>query len=648
MKSTEIHTRRKKIERKKKSNKNFSIYKAVVGLRFPYPTDFSTKVQTIMESPLATTLGTRMSAYLITSNDFKKQRQKINKQIKNLRHELNLINHDSKKYKVVKFTKDQYQSNKNYGLIYLLLAERDFLYGLEMKNILEIDDIKLKLKLNLNLKLHKNYKKLLITKFKRSLIHAKELLDLTNEESINDIKVELFVYTALIIGQLSIVKKNWEKTLHAFSIAKCGLDYLYNTHNNNNNNNNGEDENNDDDEEEADSFNKTLFNELIETLVDPSLNLAISQLDIHSTTDLKSIARKHCHDNEVPYLTPVLNLIDSKYTTTADNIANEDNFEISKQVNWRDHSAYIYNDEVALKISYLNNNIHWDKSNDINQFDSIITQWNEILSLHKSDTERNQDDDDLEQVQNRAILLTYINYNLLFTTLKRDLLLIGQLAKIDDNKDIIRLFNGILVIVQNLKDLPGVYNDEDLYDSLDNLEKFFIAQKNQVIAESYQFNSQFAELLKIYQFINQEISNATTTKQGSSSFYKTDFPFNISTNEQIAIFKNDITKKILQNQISAQFEQSKVISSSPYTIENLNKYPKGLTTIINLNKIEPMMCKPVLFDVAFNYISYDSTKQITTNTATTTPVETSSPDVDEAIDNENSKKRGFFGIFGRR
>ena len=202
-----------------------------------------------MESPLATTLGTRMSAYLITSNDFKKQRQKINKQIKNLRHELNLINHDSKKYKVVKFTKDQYQSNKNYGLIYLLLAERDFLYGLEMKNILEIDDIKLKLKLNLNLKLHKNYKKLLITKFKRSLIHAKELLDLTNEESINDIKVELFVYTALIIGQLSIVKKNWEKTLHAFSIAKCGLDYLYNTHNNNNNNNNGEDENNDDDEQ---------------------------------------------------------------------------------------------------------------------------------------------------------------------------------------------------------------------------------------------------------------------------------------------------------------------------------------------------------------------------------------------------------------
>ena len=70
MKSTEIHTEKKKLKGKKNSTKIFYL-QTVVGLRFPYPTDFSTKVQTIMESPLATTLGTRMSAYLITSNDFK-------------------------------------------------------------------------------------------------------------------------------------------------------------------------------------------------------------------------------------------------------------------------------------------------------------------------------------------------------------------------------------------------------------------------------------------------------------------------------------------------------------------------------------------------------------------------------------------------
>ena len=37
---------------------------------------------------------------------------KINKQIKNLRHELNLINHDSKNIKLSNSLKDQYQLNK--------------------------------------------------------------------------------------------------------------------------------------------------------------------------------------------------------------------------------------------------------------------------------------------------------------------------------------------------------------------------------------------------------------------------------------------------------------------------------------------------------------------------------------------------------
>ena len=205
-----------------------------------------------------------------------------------------------------------------------------------------------------------------------------------------------------------------------------------------------------------------------ETLVDPSLKLAINQLDLHSTTDLKSISRKYCHDDEITYLKPALSLIDEKYTTDISS-----SVEVSKEINWRNHEALIYNDEVSFKISNLNNNLHWDQTNDINKFDSIITEWLEVLNLHKVDTEKNQDDDDLEQVQNRAILLTYINYNLLFTKLKRDVLLIGQLASIDDNKDAIRLYNGVIAVVQELKDLPGVYNDDDLYYSLSNLEKYF-------------------------------------------------------------------------------------------------------------------------------------------------------------------------------
>ncbi|KAL6453177.1 SRP68 Signal recognition particle subunit SRP68 [Candida maltosa Xu316] len=542
-----------------------------------------------MDSPLGTTLGARMSAYLVTSNDFKKQRKRINKQLKNLRHELGLIIHNTKKYEAIKLTPDQYNENN-----------KDILYGLDIKNLMEIDE-----------KSKKNYKNLMITKLKRSAFHATNLLELTKDESNKRTRIELFVYTALIVGQLSIAKKQWSKVLNSFSIAKCCLDSLYN-------------EEHDDDD---DSFDKTLFNELTETLVDPSLNLAINQLDLHSTTDLKSVARKYCHDNEVPSLQPALSLVDAKYTTD-----HSSTVEISKEINWRNHSATIYNDEISFKISNLNNNLKWDKTNDINNFDSIITEWLEVLNLHKVDTEKNQDDDDLDQVQNRAILLTYINYNLLFTKLKRDLLLIGQLANVKDNKDIIRLYNGIITIVQELKDLPGVYNDEDLYFSLSNLEKFFTFKKYQIIAESYQVKALFGESLKIYQYIDEEISIA-------DEFYKTDFPFEVSTNVQIALFKQEIKKKILQNQISSQFEKSK--GTSNYTIENLNKYPSGLS-IVNLNKLEPVMCKPVLFDVAFNYISYDLGKSEQTK-----PTIKQEKVTEEESDDGSSKKRGLFGFFGR-
>ena len=239
-----------------------------------------------MDSPLSTTLGARMSAYLVTSNDFKKQRKRVNRQLKNLRHELGLINSNTKKYEFSKLSPEQYNSNKKSGLVYLLLAERDILYGLEIKNLMEIDE-----------KLKTNYKNLMITKFKRSLNHAVDLLDLTKDETNSNIRIELFIYTALIVGQLSIIQKKWSKVLNSFSIAKCCLDYLYDQ---------DQTINEGDEENQEESFSKTLYAELNETLVDPSLKLAINQLDLHSTTDLKSISRKYCHDDEITYLKSVV------------------------------------------------------------------------------------------------------------------------------------------------------------------------------------------------------------------------------------------------------------------------------------------------------------------------------------------------------
>lgn len=97
------------------------------------------------------------------------------------------------------------------------------------------------------------------------------------------------------------------------------------------------------------------------------------------------------------------------------------------------------------------------------------------------------------------------------------------------------------------------------------MEKYYESQKNVVIAESYQFNSRFAESLKIYNYVNQQL-------QVSHDYYKVEFPFDVSTNTEVALFKVHLEKKVLQAQVSAQFEQGKRAACSKYTFEDMKSF----------------------------------------------------------------------------
>lgn len=242
-----------------------------------------------MESVLNTTLGARLSAYLVTADDFKRHRTRVNKRILKLRRDFNLVTKDTKNYsakeQTSKITPQQYDENKDYGLIELLLAERDMLYAHEIKA-----------KLDINSEKSSSYTTLLKTKMKRALFHVDNLIKLTAGETNDKIKIEVYIYAALVAGQLSITRKQWLNALNAFSIAKCSLDYL-----------NSQDS-------DRESFSKTLCNELLENTIDPSLNLAASQLDDVPSTDLKTLSRKYCHENSFPEISPVLNLIDPLFT----------------------------------------------------------------------------------------------------------------------------------------------------------------------------------------------------------------------------------------------------------------------------------------------------------------------------------------------
>lgn len=567
-----------------------------------------------IQTPLATTYGARLSAYLTTYEDLKKHRKRLNKALVKLRHNLDIVTKDTRKYSEKEQTKRlsaaDYAQNKLNGLLLLLLAERDSLYAAEIKSLLEISGSRLT-----------QYKKLMITRLKRSLQTNKKLLRITENEADQSVRTELYIYTALSQGLYLVNKKRWAEALQAFSVARCGLELIIHQS---------------EEDSEGENFKKTLLEELLDTLVDPSLSLAVSQIEQHqSTSDLITIARKHCHDKHLPYLEPAVELIRSQDPLLVQEPMDED---LSRTVTWREHEAHVYNDEIATKIVRLNR-IDWQLFEEANDYDSLLQKWTALVDLHEADLLKNRDEDDLEKTQDGAIVLTYLKYHVHFTKLKRDLLLIHQLEskvfassakKLQTHRDVIRLYDSIISTVELLKDLPGVYNDEDMYDSLENMQKFFTAKRSVVVAESYALVNMFPEALKVY-------SHLADTFEVTPDFYKTDsFPYDVTSIEQVKELSNTIQSSLSRAHVMAQFHREQS-GASDYVMDNVYKFPiadkvNKITDAGEKGALRPMLSKAVLFDIAFNYISYSTRGDSSTK---------------EAKASGDKKKSGFFGIFGR-
>lgn len=563
-----------------------------------------------MESPLSLTIGARMSAFLSTTEDYNKHRKNLNRSLLKIRHGLNIITRDTKNYKskLSTITPEDYEKDSTFGLLVLLTAERDYLYYLEIKSMLEISNDNVS-----------SYKNLMISKLKKCCSNTKKLLEITANETDDFKLIEINLYDTLNEGTLAIQKRKWEKALNLFSISRCALDFLYN--------------------QPECKFDKTFINELIDTLVDPSLSLSIAQLEIKST-DLKSMSKRYCQKSN-SRLVSLIQKYDASYVSEIST-----SVELIDSINWRDHEANLYNNEIAYKIMELTKpDVLENKS--LEYFDKLISEWTNVLELHEGDLNKNVDEDDQEKIQDRAILLTYINYNLLFTKIRRDLLLIEDLSKDFDqaskhkkliiNKDITRIYSGTQKVVEEIKELPGVYNDSDLSDSLENMNQYFTWKKLIRLSNSFLLNDKFLESLKVLYIINEKL-------QSIDSLYTVeDFPYAISSNVEFKEFKSEFNEIYLNNQILGQFsfESNK---NPGFTIEKMNLFPMS-NRIINLGEkavISPILAKPVLFDAAYNYINYSgsgskssSVEPVESNTATNTS------------DGANDKKKSFFGIFGR-
>ncbi|GMM44447.1 signal recognition particle subunit [Pichia kluyveri] len=590
-----------------------------------------------MDYPLANTYGVRSELFLQSADDYHRQRHRTNKKLNKLRRELKIITKDTKNYKdkekITQIVAENYDMEPLFGDVLLYLVERDLLYAQETRLLLDVHSLKPK-------------EKFLVSKYKKALQNAKHLLEVIKNET-DDLKtLEILTYTAIIEGSIAITKKKYDISLYAFSIAKCAIHFLYNY------------------QKLPETITKEFYYEIADGIIDPALKVSASSEKLNFT-DLTELAKSQIFNIElIPYLYKAVKIIES-HNATYVTPTSENNIDLLKEVKWGSYSAQLTSDDLSLAIMKINEELKNIDDKNTSSFDSPLISYQDAITLHTQEMERNSSNDEESNNQEQYIILTYLKYNYLLLRIRRDNTIMKDLdAQIVENqnskkklstqkiiellKDYLKINEGIAVSLVEINDLPGIANDDELVNLLNTVGVYFKVKNQQKLSQAYLISHQYKEALAL-------IVNSSKLLQSCKEF-NVELEGNLPTNKDLEKLKVEIEdeKSRLYTLTTYFNEINKEQSSfgSKYISDDISKFPKLspselLKHVYPLKfDFQPVNVKPVLFDIAYNYIDADTNDEDEINNNSNVvshEVETSGN-----VDNEEDKKKsGFFGLFGR-
>lgn len=525
-----------------------------------------------METPLESTYGARLNAYLTTPEDYRKYRHHVGRKIVSLRRDLSLVHRDTRSYsdKAAELGASDLKKEPKSGLLLLLLVERDVLYALELKALLEMTG-------------GKQHKKLLSTRLKRASLKVQRLLEMTTgDASVNG--HEYLVYAALTHGLFAFNKKRWRAARHAYSVARCGLEQL------------------------RLARRAVFIDDLLDTIVDPSLKLAQSQIDDSElAAGMYSVAGKHLHDKDVAALAKC---VEQSALSSFEPIKVAPK---NRRLVWLSHTATVHNDYVARGIK---------RAQGLKKllFQARIARWQELVDMHEMDVERNQDNDDEAEAQDDAIILAFLRYNLLLAKLQ---------SYLHEPAQVSQKWNLVIDTASEIAELPGVHNDENLADTFHSLIEVYKARKCQEYAKLYAERGMYAEAFKLYKHARVEPKEYKARVLGL-------------TNMSMESMNERSEKGAQECRVMAQYTRS----SPQFVLDDIEKLPIGLQALdritnVGTTQLQPILSKPVLFDLAYNYIGYGKKAEakVENSAAETKPV------TEEKKEKQTEEKKGLFGFF---
>ncbi|CAI4052722.1 hypothetical protein SKDZ_16G0340 [Saccharomyces kudriavzevii ZP591] len=595
-------------------------------------------------SPIIATFGNRAEQFLETDSDFARYHAKLNKKLQHLRSRCHLITKDTKKYasknKYGEISSEDYDNKtKLIGVLILLHAERDLALAETLK-----------LRARQRGKLKKSEEKVLSTRLKKACKTADKLANVTQNESQWITRVQYLAFAKLTHAEYLINGKRFKRKDNAKISNNLALVFATLEH--------------------LKSLN-LLSEEVTDNIIDKyqySLKLFAGNLMTMPEINNFIVERVQSEENKEDELAKLL--LDNKFDMKKITTSTEDQ-KATTNINWRSFNAKIIDAEVA---QFLEQGLSIHPTQ-IPQYTQKLLRLEKALDLHEIYIANHGDQDDVDEMvenssENNQIILAYIKYNILLTSISRERDLFSHLwnqwlklntsipSKLTKFKEMARIVKNLTKYLSEIMELPGVYSDDELLSQLDLCRLYFQLFLNTgCLSVLYQSKGRYMEALALYVDAHQRLENKLSE---------------IGTLDEILLPASLLSSNYIQG-LQKRIENggNSVIALAEYErsnrSDNLKRYDltviekldcrKIMPTDIQLKnlfplkpKVLPVPSKPTLFDLAFNYITYE--KQ-----------ETPSPQVKNSIVESNSlsqistsneqtgkepkKKRGFLSLFGR-
>jgi len=563
--------------------------------------------------------------------DYQRYRRYCTQKIHNLRKFLKLTQ-GKKRYQKKEITVDIINNIKHL-YVFLFSAERAWSYAMQLKSE-SIDEPR------------KHYH--LMKRLKKAALYANQLEDVCkNYEKIEEKSLlDVQAYAALMTGYKLFEEQDWQAALEKFAIARTIYEKLAAA---------------------GDPQQEALCHSTIDS-IDPNIRYCAYNLKIKNTSSEDDIAA--LVEMKLKSSATGANFLDDKIEALIQKKIQEKASQFTS-ITWRNHNIDIKNPKIAESILKANDAIEDlekteivdakneseindfnDKVNDkLDRFSNVLEAYHDgqrqaekELLEDKLATDRVTSSKSEEKTNNLKALFSYISFQRLMYTLKRNLLLIKQIevnnanptpdnAKFCRPENVVKLYDTIQQVINEVKELPFIDTDVSLSALLSIKTWYYKACRCLSCAKIYVGESKVPESLALLLRANSYVSNSkleidTILRKisGKKALSTEVSDEDIKELEEFKEKCEEVSEKIRKLRIEQKAKycltsaEEEVASSTEdiakkdgerkvlynnlddYSADNIDKNDPRLIDFPP--SFEPIPCKPLFFDIALNKMEY--------------------------------------------